>query len=75
MTNGKGLPPSFFFAPLLLGIMGLANVMRNSRFAAIHTVNVVQLIASGICFGVALAGILAIVRRREKWRSLSAFLF
>lgn len=38
--------------PILIGIIGLMPLMRNSRFAAYHTVDVLQLLASGACFGV-----------------------
>lgn len=39
----------------VLGIVNLMNVARNQRFEAFHTVDVVALLASGMCFGVALA--------------------
>lgn len=37
-----------------LGLMGLYNVTRKPRFDTIYTVDVVQLIVTGMCFGVAL---------------------
>ena len=40
----------------------LMNVARNPRFEAFHTVDVVGLMASGLCFGVALALILRVLR-------------
>ena len=53
----------FAFAPLFVGLIGLFNLMQKPRFAAIHTVDVVQLLASGACFGVALAALIIAFRR------------
>jgi hypothetical protein len=49
--------------PVVIGLIGLMNLMQRSRFASFHTVDVLQLIASGMCFGVALAALLALLRR------------
>jgi len=38
----------------ILGIVGLIPLMRNPRFETFHTVDVLQLLASGACFGIAL---------------------
>lgn len=43
---------------LMIGIVGLSMMMRNPRFEQIHTVDVLQLLASGMCFGVALTAFL-----------------
>ncbi|MBZ5554614.1 MAG: hypothetical protein LAO21_18000 [Acidobacteriia bacterium] len=51
-----------FLMPLLIGLIGLFNLMQRPRFASFHTVDVLQLIASGMCFGVALAGVFALLR-------------
>jgi len=40
--------------PLIIGLFSLAIVMRRPRFASIHTVDILELIASGIMFGLAL---------------------
>jgi len=51
--------------PLILvvvGVIALANVARNQRFEAFHTVDVLGLMASGVCFGVAFALILRVLR-------------
>jgi hypothetical protein len=40
--------------PLILGAFSLATVTRNPRFTNIHTVDVLELIAAGIMFGLAL---------------------
>jgi hypothetical protein len=49
-------------APLIVGLFGFLNVSRNPRFDSIHTVDVLQLLVSGMCFGIALAALIA--RRR-----------
>ncbi len=61
MSSRKALS-SAVFVPLLVGFIGLWNLMQRPRFAGIHTVDVLQLIASGMCFGVALSAILALLR-------------
>jgi len=51
--------------PLILVVFGavaLMNVARNPRFEAFHTVDVLGLMASGLCFGVAFALILRVFR-------------
>ncbi|MBZ5640096.1 MAG: hypothetical protein LAO51_15215 [Acidobacteriia bacterium] len=49
-------------APLIVGSIGLMNLMQRPRFASIHNVDVLQLLASGMCFGVALAALFALLR-------------
>jgi hypothetical protein len=36
--------------------------MHRPRFASFHNVDVLQLLASGMCFGVALAALIALLR-------------
>ena len=40
--------------PLLLGLIALAGLMRNPRLHTFRTVDVLQLLGTGMCFGVAL---------------------
>jgi len=40
--------------PLILGLISLATVIRRPRFASFHTVDVLELIAAGVMFGLAL---------------------
>jgi hypothetical protein len=49
---------------VLIGAIGLMNVTRNPRFEMFHSVDVLQLIASGMCFGVALAALLGRLKSR-----------
>lgn len=51
------------FIPLFIGIIGLAPLLGKPRFQAFHAVDVLQLLASGMCFGVALCA--AVVLRRQ----------
>ncbi len=44
---------------LVLGLVGFGNVSRTPRFASFHTVDVLQLLVSGMCFGVVLTGLVA----------------
>ena len=37
--------------------------MQRPRFQAFHTVDVLQLLATGMCYGLALAGIFALLRK------------
>jgi hypothetical protein len=60
MTDRRRLAP--FCVPLLAGILALANVLSNPRVATLHGSDVVQLIAVGLCFGVALTTLITFVR-------------
>jgi|GEM_PF-3984654 len=57
---------SSVLAPLIVGIIGLTPITRSARFQQFHAVDVLQLIASGMCFGVALMGALVVRRMRIK---------
>jgi len=51
--------------PLILvitGFAGLNRVMQNPSFAVYRTVDVIQLLGSGMCFGVALVLIIIVLR-------------
>ncbi len=52
--GNRGAPAVIF----IVGMIGLLNVTRNPRFAAYHTVDVIQLLASGACFGIAFMALL-----------------
>lgn len=56
MRQGNLLLPAAVL--ILVGSIGFLQISRQARFAAFHTVDVLQLLASGMCFGVALAAIL-----------------
>ncbi len=49
----------------LLGVITLMPLLTSERFHAIHTVDALQLLASGACFGVAATRIFARLRTRS----------
>jgi hypothetical protein len=53
---------SAFAMPLIIGLVGLTNLMHQPRFESFRNVDVLQLLASGMCFGVALSALFALVR-------------
>ncbi len=63
MRNRRG-PLAALFTPLVIGLIGLSQLMARPRFQAIHTVDVLQLLASGMCFGVALSAFFVLIRAR-----------
>ena len=52
--------------PLVVGIIGLTTLTGRPRFSGYATVDVLQLLASGMCFGIALVGLLRTVRERDR---------
>jgi hypothetical protein len=50
------------FVPLIIGIFGVVDLTHKPRFASFHSVDVVQLIASGMCFGIALTALIEFIR-------------
>jgi hypothetical protein len=49
---------------ILFGILGIFEMIERPRFQAYHAVDVVQLVASGMCFGAAL--VLIVIWSRDK---------
>ena len=59
MTQPRNRRPKVF-VPLFIAFMGFAALMKAASspgFAAIRSVDVVRLVASGMCFGAALAAL------------------
>ena len=48
--------------PMIVGSIGLMNLMQRPGFDSFRTVDVIQLLASGMCFGVALSAVVALLR-------------
>lgn len=61
MFSRKSLT-SAIAVPLIIGLIGLMNLMRQPQFASFRNVDVVQLLGSGMCFGVALVALFALLR-------------
>lgn len=51
------------FVPVLLGTIGMVYVSRNPRFEMFRAVDVLQLVASGMCYGVALMALIMSFRK------------
>lgn len=49
----------------LVGIAGLTTVTGRSRFFDYATVDVLELVASGVCFGIAFVGIVRTLRNMD----------
>ncbi len=60
MSHRRKLVP--FWVPLSFGLIGFINIIGNRRLATLHGSNIVQLIAIGMCFGVALATLVVFFR-------------
>jgi hypothetical protein len=58
--GGRAFPGGAF----IIGVVGVAVLVGNHRIQTYRTVDVVQLIASGMCFGIALMWLIG--RLREK---------
>ena len=50
---------------MILGLIGFINIARRPRFELFHTVDILQLLASGMCFGVALMILLGRMKTRD----------
>ena len=59
-----------FWVPLLFGLMSLTNVLTRPSLQNVRTVDEVQLIATGMCFGAALVGMGYFLRDRRADRAV-----
>jgi len=64
MIRNKRLVPATIFVPIMVGLIGVFMVSRNQRFELFHTVDILQLLASGMCFGVALTSIVLFIKNK-----------
>ena len=55
MNNRRTL--SAVFGPLVVGLWALQDIVTKPRLATVHGSDVVQLVAAGMCFGVAIAAL------------------
>ena len=65
MRNPRTFTPKVF-VPLFIATMGFAaftNMASSPRFATFHTIDVVRLIASGMCFGAGPGCVAHLLRR------------
>jgi hypothetical protein len=57
-----------FLVPLFVAFMGLIafyNVATSPRFAAIRAIDVIRLLAAGMCFGAAIAALIGLLFFRD----------
>lgn len=59
----SGFVRAWWVVPLGMGLIGLGRVTQSPGFQGYRNVDVVQLIVSGACFGVALVGLVLMIRR------------
>jgi hypothetical protein len=52
--------------PVLVGSTGLIHLMTQPRFESFRAVDVVQLTGSGVCFGVAMTALFALLRSKRE---------
>jgi len=65
MTDRKRPPVVVWIIPLLTAFAGFYRVTQSPSFGMYRTVDIVQLLGSGVCFGAAMVGvILSVLRRR-----------
>jgi hypothetical protein len=62
-SERRGVVPGVIF---FIGLIGLLRITREPAFATFRAVDVVQLLASGMCFG---AGLMALVTRLREPRT------
>lgn len=63
MVNSKRSPIVVWVIPLLIGLVGFNRVTQSPQFELYRTVDVVQLLGSGVCFGATMVGIILMLRR------------
>jgi hypothetical protein len=63
MSNRYRYVATGVFVPFLIGLGGFFDLTQKPRFASFHSVDVVQLVACGMCFGIALTGLIEFLRR------------
>jgi hypothetical protein len=56
---------SAILLPLIVGAIGFINLTQRPRFATYHNVDILQLLATGMCFGVALSALVIWARNRS----------
>ena len=61
MANRRKVVPGIF-VPMFMGLIALYSVASKPRFETFHAVDVVLLIASGMCFGAALVALVMFFR-------------
>jgi hypothetical protein len=64
MTNRKRPPVVIWIILMLIALGGVYGVTQRPSFAMYRTVDIVQLLGSGVCFGAAMVGVIVSFIRR-----------
>jgi hypothetical protein len=62
MVDRRRPPIVIWILPLLIGVAGFYRVTQSPSFEMYRTVDIVQLLGSGVCFGAAMVGIIFMLR-------------
>jgi hypothetical protein len=62
MVDGRRPPIVVWILPVLIGVIGFYRVTQSPSFEMYRTVDIVQLLGSGVCFGAAMVGIIFMLR-------------
>jgi hypothetical protein len=62
MVDGRRPRIVVWILPLLIGVAGFYRVTQSPSFEMYRTVDIVQLLGSGVCFGAAMVGIIFMLR-------------
>ena len=62
MVDRKRPPIVVFIIPLMVGLAGFYRVTQSPSFELYRTVDIVQLLGSGACFGAAMVGVILLLR-------------
>ena len=62
MSNRYRHVATGLFLPLFIGLAGFFDLTQKPRFANIHSVDVIQLLACGMCLGIALTAFIEFLR-------------
>ncbi len=65
MTDRKRPPIVVFIILLFIALASFYRVTQRPSFAMYRTVDIVQLVGSGACFGATMVGLIVSVRRRR----------
>ena len=65
MNDRKRRPVILLIFPLIIGFTGLTRVMQGPSYHLYRTVDVVQLLGSGACFGAVMVGLVVSLMRRR----------
>jgi hypothetical protein len=63
MPDRKRQPIVVLIIPLIIGLVGFSRVTESPQFESYRTMDVVQLLGSGFCFGVVLTGLMFMLLR------------